>query len=250
MWRLAIKRIKSRGLKLWLNCSAGEASVFSVHSSPNRVFLSRRWSTSGFFYCVPRACSVTGHTIPSIQESLSITLWGGVLAPCHFGSQGLIVYADLNPTSPRICNSLNMLITSADAKTALSIYRYRPGMEKQDHFFGGSWWKISTGVHKPMPSNTICRATQVWAFERDIVRGDRRTVKGLAVWQLHSFISLQHKVSAAGILVPKKQAATSTSSLRGKTLWKAWREYWFCCSGLLTKAVSPSRDIAESANKG
>lgn len=48
------------------------------------------------------------------------------------------------------------------------------------------------------------------------MRDDRRAVKGLAVWQSHSFVSLQHTNSAMGILVPKKQAAANTSSLQGK----------------------------------
>lgn len=90
----------------------------------------------------------------------------------------------------------------------------------------------------------------MWAFARDIVRDDRRTVKGLAVWQLHGFVSLQHTASATGILVPKKQAATNTSSSQGKTCGKACGEYRISCCQLLTKAASPSRDIAESANKG
>lgn len=50
-----------------------------------------------------------------------------------------------------------------------------------------------------------------------IVKGDRRVVKGLASWQLHSFVFLQHTVSAMVILIHKKQTATITSSSQGKT---------------------------------
>lgn len=64
----------------------------------------------------------------------------------------------------------------------------------------------------PILSNAVYTATQIWA----IVGDDRGTVRGLSAWQLHSFFYLQFMVSSMAILVPKKQAATNTSSLQGK----------------------------------
>lgn len=55
--------------ELAISCSAEEVLVFSVHPSPNQVFLQRGRSTLGGA-CVPRVCAVTEHIIPSVWQSL------------------------------------------------------------------------------------------------------------------------------------------------------------------------------------
>lgn len=99
--------------------------------------------------------------------------------------------------------------TSADMKTSW-FYMYTRYGETGLAF----WWQLvkhSTGI-TPIVSNVVCRATQIWAMVGD----DRGTVRRLSAWQLHSVFYLQHMVSSMAILVPKKQAATNTSSLQGK----------------------------------
>jgi len=67
-----------------------------------------------------------------------------------------------------------------------------------------------------------------------------------------SFAFLQHAVSNIGILAPSRQQQQVRLPLfmQAKMHFKANGAYQILCSQLFQKAASPSRGIAESANKG
>lgn len=122
-----------------------------------------------------------------------------------FGSQGPIVSAELHAASPWSCKYFSW------HEGSIKVLQVHTRWGETGLAF---WWQLVEDLTDitPILSNAVYTATQIWA----IVGDDRGTVRGLSAWQLHSFFYLQYMVSSMAILVPKKQAATNTSSLQGK----------------------------------